>query len=167
MTGWVVDTCILDSCVPEKEEKGKGIDLDCVAFLVHHMDSQDSVILDNEGEILKQYKRKIKLYEPFNIVAAWFTHLTNKGLLYSVSGHLKEDYVESLRKMKFHDDDLVFVAVASNSISKKIVSTDSDFGCSPDPSKNRDDIRAFIREELSVLVYPPHEAYSLGTDKGK
>ncbi len=152
MGDWVVDICILDTIKKEEE-----LVLECITFLFLQSDKKEYICLDSDGEILSLYESHVNLYNPSDIIGKWWKKIQRRGLVRDVFGRLPHDLKNELLKLKFHDDDLIFVKVARGSLNKRIVSINSDFGCNFSSPKNRQDIKEFLKS-FGILCLTPEEA---------
>ncbi len=154
MKDWVVDVCILDTV--EKIEESA---LSCVAFLYLQSKKREFICLDSDGEILSLYESHVNLHNPSDLIGRWWKLVTHNDLARIIYAQLPKKVEDALLGMEFHNDDLIFVRVASKSRSKRIVSVNSDFGCSPASQKNREDVKKFL-ESLKIHTHTPEEAIS-------
>jgi hypothetical protein len=149
---WVIDVCILDT-VEKKEEPAMA----CVTFLYLQIRYNEHVCLDNDGVIVSVYESNVNLHDPSDLVGKWWKTVQRRGLVRDIFAHLPRKKADDLLRIGFHDDDLIFVRVAFRSVSKRIVSLDSDFGCNPSSPKNREDIKRLL-ESCEVHTCTPEEA---------
>lgn len=152
MGDWVVDVCILDNV----DKVGESA-LACVTFLYLQEINNEFVCLDTNGVILSIYESHVNLHNPSDFVGKWWKAVQRRGLIRDIFASLPKKQEYTLLELKFHDDDLIFVKVAFNSVSKRIVSVDSDFGCNPSSPKNREDIKKVL-ESFKIRAYTPDEA---------
>lgn len=152
MKDWVVDVCILEN-VEKREESS----LSCVTFLYLQSKKKEFICLDSDGEILSIYESHVNLHNPSDLVGRWWKLVTHNDLARVIYAQLPKKVEDALLEMKFHDDDLIFVRVASKSRSKRIVSVNSDFGCCPASQKNREDVKRYL-ESLKIHTHTPEEA---------
>lgn len=148
----MVDVCILDT-VEKKEESA----MSCVSFLYLQIRNNEYVCLDNNNIILSVYGSHVNLYDPSDFVGIWWKTIQRRGLVRDIFAHLPKKREDALLELGFHDDDLIFVKVAFKSVSKRIVSLDSDFGCNPSSPKNREDVKRLL-ESFAICTLTPDEA---------
>jgi hypothetical protein len=153
---WVVDVCVLDT-VEKVEEPA----LACVTFLHLQTVNNEGICLDNDGVILSTYESHVDLHNPSDFVGKWWKAVQHGNLVRFIFSHVPKTMEENLLKLKFHDDDIIFVRVAFASLSKRIVSLDSDFGCNPASSRNRDDIKELLGTYRITTLTPAEAVTSL------
>lgn len=135
----------------------------CVSFIeAFLLEKKCQLCVDGKGTIVGWYENIAnKNRGPSDIVKRWWESVQIKGKLKYVKPRITNAMKGKLKKMKFHDDDYIWVEVANVSISKRIVSGDSDFGCNPNsPKKNREDVRDYLKKH-GILAMPPQEALRL------
>lgn len=152
MGDWTVDICIL-RCI---EAKGELV-MECITFLELQIKKNEYICLDTDNEILDKYESSVNLHNPSDIIGKWWKKIGHRGLVRDIFRGMPNDLREELSRMKFHDDDILYVEVAKQSLSKRIVSFDSDFGCCPLHEKNRGDIKELL-ESFEVHCFDPEEA---------
>ncbi len=117
MREWTIDTWVL-------YEVDKG-DFDALDFLLavlrHH-----KVAFDHERHIEQEYQRCLKQTRN-RYLEEWFKKLIARQARVFYPGRLPNRHEQALLRMKFDRSDLPFVAVASQSKDKLLVSEDSDY----------------------------------------
>jgi hypothetical protein len=150
---WTIDICILSNI-----EKREGLIMECVTFLELQVERNEYICLDTDGEILSMYESSVNLHNPSDIIGKWWKKVTHRGLVRDIFRRMPNSLRRELSRIKFHDDDdVVFVEVAIGSSSKRIVSSDSDFGCCPSSRKNRKDVKDLL-ESFGIFGFAPEEA---------
>lgn len=150
----------MDVCVLDTVEKVGASAMSCVTFLHLQTRSNEYVCLDNDGTILSVYESHVNLHDPSDFVGIWWKTIQRRGLIRDIFAYLPKKQVNALLKLGFHDDDLIFVRVAFKSVSKRIVSINSDFGCNPSSPKNREDIKELL-ESFEIHTVTPEEAITV------
>lgn len=145
MKEWVVDTWVLATC--------HSVDcddcLDCLKFLTN-LESKGKLCLDHEGEIYKEYKPYIRPRTP---VFWWWKRMTEQAGHFSFwSNSLTARHEMGLMgNLKFDNDDIKFVGVASRSKDKIIVSGDSGYNAN---------VCGYLQRMLRIEVMHPSYASS-------
>ncbi len=148
----MIDVCILEN-IGNMEESA----IPCSAFLYLQMDKYEHICLDADGIIFSVYESHVDLHNPSDPVGKWWKFICHNNLIRNIFAHLPKKRENVLLELKFHKNDLVFVKVAFKSVSKRIVSLDSDFGCNPSSPKNREDIKELL-ESFGIHTLTPEEA---------
>jgi hypothetical protein len=147
---WTIDTVVLYDCAR----------LDTIAstFLLNILHKKKGVTFDKDKYIDKQYRKCLKetqeeynLYPANALIKKWFIEVINKLAVIN-SGHLHYAHEKALRDLKFHDDDLKFVAVCHCSESRRLVSSDSDYS---------EIIKTYLKSEMSIEVLSAEEAITV------
>jgi predicted nucleic acid-binding protein len=143
MQQWVVDTWVLEKC----NDFSSGICVDCTAFLSAILEN-GRLCVDIEGEILEEYDRYI---QPHTFLSHWRHRMVReKGQISFFSNKLSNKCEQHLLKnLHFHSDDIMFVAVASKTKDKLLVSGDSDYN---------ENVCEYLNNQLSVTVVSPRKA---------
>ncbi len=145
MKEWTIDTWVL-----YRVNEG---DFDALAFiavvLVKHC-----VVFDHEGHIEDEYRRCFqRTRNPY--LVQWFNRLVRGGgRTVHYSGKLSRRHEQALLRMNFDRSDFPFVAVASRSKDKLLVSEDSDY---------TDIVCDYLSRELQVQVLKVNQASNLAT----
>ncbi len=135
---WVIDTNILIFASNVNEEKY----FNAVEFVLD-VRKNHSIVIDHKREIVKEYNKKLK-NNPF--YKKWWKHMiSTKGKIAFHDSKIPSYHKNKLENLKFHNDDLLFVGVASNSCDKLLVTEDKD-----DYNKN---IRYYLKQNLDINVY--------------
>ena len=119
---WVIDTDVL----VRAEILANGHDHWLNVFrLLSSMDALgDSLVVDHEGEVLRQYRNNLS---PGGFVGQLLSRFTIRNQIRYVSGRLQQRIAAGLRSLRFDSDDDVFVAVASRSSSGLVLAEESDY----------------------------------------
>ena len=134
---WVIDTGV----VVRASNPSTETDLDVQAF-VQNVRLSHHIAVDIQGHISDEYRRNAMQYIPFRL---WWDSMWKLGKVVQRDGRLgnrpRQHLVGILR---FDDDDLPFVAVASRGTSKFLVSIDSDY---------TPEVKDYIHSELGVTTF--------------
>lgn len=145
MREWTIDTWVL-----YKVDEG---DFDALDFLLavlrHHR-----VVFDYERHIEQEYQRCLKQTRN-RYLEEWFKRLIARQARVFYSGGLPDRHKQALLRMKFDRSDLPFVAVASKSKDKLLVSEDSDY---------TQKVCNYLQQQLQVKVLSLSQA--LGIARG-
>jgi len=117
---WVVDTCVLRISQDPHDPRS----LDALALL-HLIKASDRLAVDHGRAIVKQYMKHVP---PKSHAGQWLKSMlsrADKVIFYPAC--LCARHRSALSALHFDPDDLVFVATASESVDKKLVSEDSDY----------------------------------------
>jgi len=142
---WTIDTWVL-----YKVNEG---DLDAHTFLIFILKHRHRIVFDQEGHIANEYKRCFQQHNN-KFLFKWFEALKRHNAIMFYSGKLSQEHKQALLRMKFDPSDLVFVAVASRSKDKLLVSEDSDYT----PA-----VCNYLKQNLQVQVLKLTEATELAT----
>ena len=129
----------------------------CKLFIEILLDCNCKVCIDNKGVIFNYYTRLIDWKNLSDLIGRWWKTIQLRNLK-RVKPRIEDEMYRDLLKLKFHQDDLIYVAVANSSIDKNIITGDSDFGCNPISSKNRNDIKIYLKDKQSINAITPKEA---------
>lgn len=142
---WVVDTWVLAKC----NDTDCGDCVDCIDFLTYLL-RRGKLCLDHEEEIELEYGTYIK---PRSFLFWWWQRMTGQaGHLCRWSNRLSETHENRLvNNLKFHNDDIKFVGVASRSRDKILVSGDSDYN---------QKVCTYLKNNLGIKVMHPVYALS-------
>ena len=147
---WVVDPRVLkraDDLSGDVE-----LTLTVQAFLFELL-QRHSIALDAEEHIWGEYQRN---FPPQSYIRRWWTAMVRKGKVVTRCGKL--DYRPEkhlLEKLRFHDDDLPFVAVASKGKDRLLVAQESDY---------TEGVVQYLSYELHVKVVGITEALNIARD---
>ena len=146
MKQWVVDTWVLAKC----NDTDCADCIDCMEFLMYVL-RRGKLCLDSEGEIETEYDRHIKPRTP--LFWWWQKMICQAGHFCHWSNKLSVKHENRLvNKLKFHNDDIKFVGVASRSTDKILVSGDSDYN---------QKVCECLRDNLGITVMNPVSALSI------
>lgn len=133
---WIVDTCIfyfaggyIDSSEKDTFAKVKvSIEkIEDARELMKIIRENDTLVMDLEGEIKKEYERCLKRVRD-SYLELWFSYMiSTAGKIDYVSSNLPINERDELLDLNFDEDDLPFVGSAKNSSDNIIVSNDSDY----------------------------------------
>ncbi len=144
MKEWTIDTWVL------YEAGGFNYEALELLFLVGRM---HKVAFDYEGHIAGEYNRCLqRCRNP--LLGKWLENLKRRKAAVFYSGKLHHRHEQALLRMKFDHSDFPFVAVASRSKDKLLVSEDSYY---------TDKVCESLRRELRVQVLKVHQASNLAT----
>ena len=150
---WVIDTNVLVKA-DEFSKKGK-IDGDyysSIQFITRFMDKENHVLcVDQDGLILEEYRKNIELHFGSFISAFWKLIEKQNRISYKDVSQVPRSIESDLKKLKFDEDDIIFVKVSYVSTDRRIVTTDLAEG----------DYDKIVREYLNrwgITVYAPTEA---------
>ena len=146
MKQWVVDTWVL-----AKSNDADCADcIDCMDFLMHVL-REGKLCLDFEEEIKAEYDRHIKPRTP--IFWWWQKMIGQAGHLCFWSNKLSVKHENRLvNKLKFDNDDIKFVGVASRSTDKIIATGDSDYN---------QKVCEYLGDNLGITVMNPNSALEM------
>jgi hypothetical protein len=113
---WTVDTWVLY----QAEEDWSALTL-LVLIAEHHC-----ILFDQEGHIAREYESCLQRTGSL-VLRNWLKRLRDRKAIIFRSGKLPPIHQGALLRMKFDRSDLPFVAVASRSKDKLLVSEDSDY----------------------------------------
>ena len=134
---WVIDTGVLVKASNPSTES----DLDAQLF-IQNVRLSHHIAVDFQGRIIAEYERNAGQYKWYRL---WLDFMWKRGKVVQRDGILdnrqRRHLVESLR---FDNDDLPFVAVASKGTSKFLVSVDSDYTT---------EVREYISSALGVTTF--------------
>ena len=82
------------------------------------------IVVDYEGRIQGEYRREL---DTGGLVFKYLIDIEKRGWFRYVSGRLSNRTAAGLRRLGFHDDDDVFVAVAARSSDGLLVAEESDY----------------------------------------
>lgn len=147
---WVIDTNIL-YIASNFRPRAKMLQ-------VHHLlttiweTPQHKVAVDSEGKIEAEYKRCFSISNGRNeFQCQWWIYIkqiARKTVTYS--GNLSNKHTNYLiRRLRFHNDDLPFVGVASKTKDKLLVAEESDY---------TSQVREYLKNNLQVQVMSIEEA---------
>ena len=139
MSDIVIDTSILYECA--------NINGTAIYLLENYIRKNIFICFDFEEKILSEYKKcfiKIKKAKSpgEKFLQKWFSKISSK-LIKQYSGNLTQKQKQDLKDLSFHNDDYVFVGVAIKSISKIIISEDSDYN---------ESVKNYLSKVLNILV---------------
>lgn len=117
MKEWTIDTWVF-----YRADEG---DIDAAELLLS-VARNHKIVLDYEGAIESEYSRFFKSAKS-RFIAECYKLLANRGAKVFYSGKLPQRHERALLRLKFDRSDLPFVAVASKSKDKLLVSEDSDY----------------------------------------
>lgn len=149
MSDWVLDTFVL-------YEAGNLRD-DAIYILSAIREKGVYVVVDFEGHIESEYRRSISRLrqdgaQGYDYVSRWIQYVIATRV-YRFSGKLSRRHRNHLLdKLEFDINDIPFVAVCSNSLSKRLVAHDSDYD---------EEVRAYINDKLGVHVLSMTQAKKL------
>lgn len=145
---WVIDTEVL--------YKASNFQAPAKALQTHHFltniweSPQQKVAVDSEGKIEAEYERCFS--DPKNEFQwQWWKYIKwNAKKVVSYPGKLSNEHTNHLiRSLRFHNDDLPFVGVASKTRDKLLVAEESDYTTQ---------VREYLKSELQVRVMSVEEA---------
>lgn len=146
----VIDTNVfVDFCTCEKEWA-----MNCVKIAVKIHDGDLQIGVDNEGKIIEEYIKNLKVYDRKNIVATFIMQIIrnqakdSKCIKYYIP--IPESKVQHLIQNGFHKNDIKFVRIAPLTTLKMIVSSDG-------KSFVNEEFKKWIMEKLKVDVKTPLE----------
>ena len=134
---WTIDTTVLYcACAHMPEGKPKQIanqvrkndaKMSASSLLMLILDEEHRVAFDEDGQILGEYRRCLeKQRTPGSFITKWFVQ-TLKLADYYV-GDVPNDHDGALKRLRFHRKDFVFVAVAAQTNTRRlVVEGDSDY----------------------------------------
>ncbi len=144
MKEWTVDTWVLYEAGSFNYEALE------LLFLVGRM---HKVAFDYEGHIAREYNRCLqRCRNP--LLGKWLENLKRRKAMVFYSGKLIHRHEQALLRLKFDRSDFPFVAVASRSKDKLLVSEDSDY---------TDIVCDYLSRELQVQVLKVNQASNLAT----
>jgi hypothetical protein len=145
---WVVDTWVLKVAADSSHD----LALDALALLREILEHH-SIALDHEDHIWCQYRDNI----PRNShVQKWWASMVSRGRTARHSGKVDQrPKTHLLENLRFHDDDLPFVAVASKAKNRLLVAQESDY---------TDEVVQYLWFELHVKVVGIREALEIARD---
>jgi len=114
---WTIDTWVLYR-VDEQ-------DFDALEFLLIVL-RQHRVVFDHERKIEQEYQRCLRRTRN-RYLEEWFKRLVSRKARVFYSSKLDRRHEQALLRLKFDESDFPFVAVASRSKDKLLVSEDSDY----------------------------------------
>lgn len=140
---WTIDTIVL--------YKAANTDTDACYFLLNIIEKGDGVVFDFEGRIVQEYNNCLRKIQnerkgSCELVQKWFKHVVAK-LAKKCSGKLQQRHKTKFIELNFDSSDWPFVAVCSKTISKKLVSEDSDYTI---------DVKNYLLKEMKVSVLSVH-----------
>ena len=141
---WVIDTNVLiRACSPHDES-----DLDAQG-LIQTIRQSHHIAVDHQGRIQAEYENNLRDAVVFRL---WIDAMWKLNKIAFRDGRLPNRHRNHLlSELRFDDDDLSFVAVASRGISKLLVTEDSDYN---------EQVRDYLTEELSVEVLDTADAFA-------
>jgi len=130
----------------------------CEWIIFKIKEGEIKITIDHNGIIFNEYDRKIREYSR-NVSAKILMNLIGRHRFNPTSSSIFEfvDPIDSkdiknLKKIGFHDGDLIFVRVSPKSSSKKIISTDY-------RSFLKQKYKNWIKSKLNVDVIDPIDFY--------
>ena len=119
---WVIDTDVLARADAISIEHGHYFN---VSYLLGHIrETSQSIAVDDQYVIFGEYHRTLRRNGPMIV---FLTSLAQRGLVRYVSGNVPRKIQAGLAKLGFHDDDYVFVGVASRASGKTLVAEETDY----------------------------------------
>ena len=117
---WVIDTGVVRTASePAQPNCWAAVSLLALVLNNHH------IAVDAKGAIQGEYEKNLKHLSHGRV---WLTEMIVRNKIMFRDGQLPSRHVSGLVDgLKFHRDDLPFVAVAHNGTSKFLVSKDSDY----------------------------------------
>ncbi len=150
---WVIDTNVLIKA--NEFSISKNLDdeyLACFLFLATFLEKKNHVLcVDDEGIILAEYSRKLRLYFGSFASAFWKRIERDYRISYKSIRGVPKKIEKTLIDLNFDRDDIIFVKVSYASKDKRIVTTDLGEG---DYDEN---VRRYL-ESIGILVYDPAKA---------
>ena len=141
---WVIDTNVFASACDADSEAY----LDALGFL-DRIRTSHRIALDyaHQNRIMSEYQRTVGGQKYFQ---RWWREMLRKRKVVQRDGRLPNRHRRHLvDNLRFHDDDLPFVAVASRGDSKLLATEDSDYTAQ---------VREYLRSALGVDVLSAAEA---------
>jgi predicted nucleic acid-binding protein len=131
---------------------------DCEGFLYKFIESNHSLAVDYERNVLREYNDNLKYNERYR---AFYRMLDSSHRIEFVDATLTNKHKGSLLALGFHEpEDHVFVGVAYNA-DKMIITEDSDYGKGIHPKAKESDKQAVLRymiTEMELKVLDSNEA---------
>lgn len=142
---WVIDTNVLiHACSPHDES---GLD---AQGLIQTIRQSHHIAVDHQGHIQAEYDRNLRDEKGFRL---WIDAMWKLNKVAFRDGQLSNRHHDHLvGRLRFDNDDLPFVAVASRGVSKLLVTEDSDYS---------ERVRDYLTEELGVDVLNTSSAFAL------
>lgn len=125
----------------------------CTLFLEILLYCKCKVCIDNEGIIFNYYNDLVDWKNPSDLIGQWWKTIQLRNLK-PVEPRITDGMHRDLLKLKFDQDDLIYVEVANSSIDKNIITGDSDFGCNPISPKNKNEIKIYLKENRINAITP-------------
>jgi hypothetical protein len=146
---WVLDTWVLVKSDEPMDDRAA----DAVSLL-NEIWRQHQVAIDHEGLIEEEYQDNIA---PRGHAAKWWIRMVSfAGKICRRSGKLDRRHSSRLLDaLRFHDDDLPFVAVAATGPDHLLVAEESDY---------RAEVREYLTDKLRIKVLTVSEALELAQD---
>ena len=133
---WVIDTCVLAVATPTNEQA-----LDAIHFLNEVLRSH-CIAVDEQGEIEREYQP----YMRWGSIASWWWQkmVGQAGKIWRFDGRLTQHHRQHLLgRLNFDPSDAKFIAVASRTSNRLLVSEDSDYNA---------DVKDYLEKEMDVAV---------------
>ena len=140
---WVVDTWVLETAENPEDDRA----LSAIAFLTEILENH-CIAVDEEGEIVKEYHQgHIK---PQTLVALWWALIQGRGKIYRYSKSFSKGHSQYLlQRLRFDPSDIKFVAIASKTGDKFLVSEDSHY---------TEAVQQYLRQPLGITVFSISDA---------
>lgn len=134
---WTIDAWVIYVASDSTQE----LYLKAVEFL-NAVAIEGRICVDHGGKILDEYEACFAGF-PTGFPVKWFDRMQRSGRIDFLAENLSEKVKRRLKRLHFHDDDLVYVAVASRSVDKVLVTGDSDYTA---------EVRTCLRDHAGVKV---------------
>jgi len=134
------------ACSPHDES---GLD---AQGLIQAIRQSHHIAVDHQGRIQAEYEKNLRDSVIFRL---WIAAMWKLNKVMFRDGQLSNRHYDHLvGQLRFDNDDLPFVAVASRGVSKLLVTEDSDYS---------EQVREYLTEELAVEVLNTSRAFAHAT----
>ncbi len=147
---WTIDTYVLYRAVDT--------DLPALSLLMRIITEKHLVTFDHERNIEREYQTCLKKIERERrngreILNKWFKIVVAK-FAQKFSGHLQQRHRTALARLKFDKSDWPFVAVCSKTLTKNLVSEDTDYTA---------EVRQYLEREMHIRVLSIQQSLEVRT----